>query len=132
LSASIVLARERAAQGLYPAIDPLRSDSKLLTPQAVGGRHHRVAQAVRQTLARYEELKDVIAMLGREELSRHDQQVVTRARLLDRFLTQPFEVTEAFTGHPGRTVALEDTLTGCERILAGELDTVPESALYMI
>jgi F-type H+/Na+-transporting ATPase subunit beta len=97
LSASIVLSRERASQGLYPAIDPLKSDSKMLTPQVVGQRHYEVAQRVRQTLATYEELKDIIAMLGLEELSRDDQAVVHRARRLERYLTQPFAVTERFT-----------------------------------
>lgn len=132
LSASIVLSRERASQGLYPAIDPLKSDSKMLTPQVVGQRHYDVAQRVRQTLATYEELKDIIAMLGLEELSRDDQSVVHRARRLERYLTQPFAVTERFTGQKGKVVDLDDALEGCERILADELADVPEKKLYMI
>ncbi|MGD2082022.1 MAG: F0F1 ATP synthase subunit beta [Chromatiales bacterium] len=132
LSASVVLSRKRASQGLYPAIDPLASDSKMLTPAVVGGRHYRVAQAVRSTLAEYEELKDIISMLGMEELSRKDRETVSRARRLERFLTQPFFSTEQFTGQAGRLVELEATLEGCERILAGDFADYPERALYMI
>ncbi|MFO7546348.1 MAG: F0F1 ATP synthase subunit beta, partial [Trueperaceae bacterium] len=119
-SASVVLSRERASQGLYPAIDPLRSTSSMLSPVAAGARHDRIARAVRQTLAIYDDLKDIIAMLGFEELSREDQLVVARARRLERYLTQPFHVTEAFTGQEGRSVALEDALSDCERILGDE------------
>ena len=132
LSASIVLSRKRASQGLYPAVDPLQSDSKMLTPAIVGDRHYRVAQRVRRTLAEYEELKDIIAMLGLEELSRTDRRTVERARRLERFLTQPFFTTGHFTGHQGRQVAVAQTIDGCERILQGEFDALPESALYMI
>jgi F-type H+-transporting ATPase subunit beta len=132
LSASVVLSRDRAAQGLYPAIDPLRSTSSLLTPATVGARHDRIAREVRETLAVYEDLKDIIAMLGFEELSEDDQRVVNRARRLERYLTQPFYVTEAFTGQQGRAVPLDDALDDCERILADELSEVPESRLYMI
>jgi F-type H+/Na+-transporting ATPase subunit beta len=132
LSASVVLARGRASQGLYPAIDPLRSDSKMLVPQVVGERHYRVAREVRHTLAVYEQLKDVIAMLGREELSAEDQRTVARARQLERFLTQPFAVTEQFTGYEGREVALADALDGCEAILADAFADAPEEALYMV
>ncbi|NBC94942.1 MAG: F0F1 ATP synthase subunit beta [Deinococcus-Thermus bacterium] len=132
LSASVVLSRDRAAQGLYPAIDPLRSTSSLLAPGTVGERHDRIARRVRETLAVYDDLKDIIAMLGFEELSEADQRVVHRARRLERYLTQPFYVTEAFTGQQGRAVALEDALSDCERILADELADVPESQLYMI
>jgi F-type H+-transporting ATPase subunit beta len=132
LSASIVLSRERASQGFYPAIDPLKSTSKMLAPHLVGERHYRTARDVRQTLAAYDQLKDVISMLGLDELSREDQQVVHRARRLERFLTQPFFVTEQFTGHEGRTVSIEETLDGCERILADEFADRPEKALYMI
>ena len=131
LSASIVLSRKRASQGLYPAVDPLQSESKMLTPAIVGERHYRVAQDVRATLAEYEELKDIIAMLGEEELSRSDRATVSRARRLERFLTQPFFTTEHFTGQPGQLVALAQTLDGCERILAGEFADVDEQALYM-
>jgi F-type H+-transporting ATPase subunit beta len=132
LSASIVLSRKRASQGLYPAIDLLQTDSKMLTPSVVGERHYRVAQAVRGTLAEYEDLKDIISMLGMEELSREDRATVSKARRLERFLTQPFFSTEQFTGHKGKLVPLEQTVAGCERILAGELAELPEKALYMI
>jgi len=132
LSASIVLSRKRASQGFYPAVDPLRSDSKMLTPDVVGPRHYSVAQQVRRVLAEYEELKDIIAMLGLEELSRHDRQTVHRARRLERFLTQPFFTTEHFTGRSGRAVDLAQTLDGCERILAGTCDETNERAFYMI
>lgn len=132
LSASIVLSRRRASEGLYPAVNPLQSTSKMLTPSVVGARHYRVAQAVRRTLATYEELKDIIAMLGLEELSRADRRTVQRARRLERFLTQPFHTTGHFTGAAGRTVPLEDTLDGCERILNDEFSDRPERALYMI
>jgi F-type H+/Na+-transporting ATPase subunit beta len=132
LSASVVLSRDRAAQGLYPAMDPLRSTSSLLTPDTVGARHDRIARETRNTLAVYEDLKDIIAMLGFEELSEDDQRVVAQARRLERYLTQPFHVTEAFTGQPGRTVELSDLLDDCERILGDELADVPEQDLYMI
>jgi F-type H+/Na+-transporting ATPase subunit beta len=132
LSASVVLSRQRASQGLYPAIDPLQSGSKMLTPAVVGTRHYRVARAVQRTLADYEELKDIIAMLGLEELSRGDRQTVHRARRLERYLTQPFFTTEHFTGIQGRLVSREAALTGCERILNDEFGDTPESALYMI
>src|SRR5690606_31545371 len=132
LSALIVLSRERASQGFYPAVDPLRSESKMLTPPMVGERHYAVARKVRETLASYDELKDVIAMLGLEELSRADQRRVHRARRLERFLTQPFHTTGQFTGLGGAMVELEDTLDGCERILNDEFSDYPEQALYMI
>jgi F-type H+-transporting ATPase subunit beta len=132
LSASIVLSRKRASEGLFPAIDLLQSGSKMLMPRIVGARHYRVAQEIRKTLAGYEELKDIIAMLGLEELSQEDRRVVYRARRLERFLTQPFFTTEQFTGHEGRMVSLEDTLTGCERILNDEFSDYPESSLYLI
>ncbi len=132
LSASVVLSRKRAAQGFYPAMDPLQSNSKMLNPGVVGQRHFDVAQSVRSSLAEYEELKDIIAMLGVEELSTEDRKVVSRARHLERFLTQPFHTTEQFTGNSGRTVSLDDTIQGCERILADEFVDYPEQALYMI
>ncbi|MDZ7706353.1 MAG: F0F1 ATP synthase subunit beta [Trueperaceae bacterium] len=132
LSTSVVLSRDRAAQGLYPAIDPLRSTSSLLSPVTVGERHDRIAREVRRTLAVYDDLKDIIAMLGFEELSEEDQRIVRRARRLERYLTQPFHVTEAFTGQDGRSVVLNDTLDDCARILADELADVPEGDLYMI
>ena len=132
LSASIVLSRKRASEGFYPAIDPLRSVSKMLAPPVVGERHYYIAHETRRTLALYEELKDIIAMLGMEELSREDRRTVNRARRLERFFTQPFFVTEQFTGQGGRTVPLSHALDGCERILADEFADLPESALYMI
>jgi F-type H+-transporting ATPase subunit beta len=132
LSASIVLSRKRASEGFYPAIDPLASGSKMLSPPIVGERHYRLAQEIRRTLASYEELKDIIAMLGLEELSREDRRIVSRARRLERFFTQPFFTTEQFTGKEGRAVALDAALAGCERILADEFADLPEKALYMI
>jgi F-type H+/Na+-transporting ATPase subunit beta len=132
LSASIVLSRKRAGEGLFPAIDPLQSSSKLATLGIVGERHYRLAQEIRRTLAQYAELKDIIAMLGLEQLSPEDRNVVGRARRLERFLTQPFFTTEQFTGLKGKLVSLEDALDGCERILKDEFKDYPESALYMI
>ncbi|HPC47025.1 MAG TPA: F0F1 ATP synthase subunit beta [Deltaproteobacteria bacterium] len=132
LSASIVLSRKRASEGLYPAVDLLQSWSKMLMPHIVGERHYAVAREIRRTLTIYEDLKDIIAMLGIAELSREDQQTVYRARRLERFFTQPFFTTEQFTGIPGRMVALDDALTGCERILNDEFADTPESSLYMI
>jgi F-type H+-transporting ATPase subunit beta len=132
LSSSVVLSRKRASEGLYPAIDPLESGSKMLMPPVVGDQHYGVSQDVRRTLAQYEELKDIIAMLGLEELSRDDRSTVNRARRLERFLTQPFFTTEQFTGHSGRLVPLHQTLSGCERILNDEFADLPERALYMI
>jgi F-type H+-transporting ATPase subunit beta len=132
LSASIVLSRKRASEGLFPAIDPLQSSSKMATPGIVGERHYALAQEIRRTLAQYADLKDIIAMLGLEQLSPEDRNVVARARRLERFLTQPFFTTEQFTGLKGKLVSLEDALDGCERILRGEFTDYPESALYMI
>jgi F-type H+-transporting ATPase subunit beta len=132
LSASIVLSRKRASEGLFPAIDPLQSSSKMATPGIVGDRHYALAQEIRRTLAQYADLKDIIAMLGLEQLSPDDRNVVMRARRLERFLTQPFFTTEQFTGLKGKVVSLEDALDGCERILNDEFKDYPESALYMI
>jgi F-type H+-transporting ATPase subunit beta len=132
LDARIILSRSMAAAGLYPAIDPLRAQSRLLDPRVVGERHYRVADRVRTTLARYVELEDVISMLGLDELSPEDRLMVGRARRLQRFLTQPFRVSEAFTGRRGVSVPLEETLTVCERLLGEEADGLDESALYMI
>ena len=132
LSASITLSRKKASEGLYPAIDPLKSFSRMLTPGVVSTRHYMIASAVRNTLAEYEDLKDIIAMLGLEELSETDRATVRRARQIERFLTQPFYSTEKMTGIPGRFVPLSDTLTSCERILNDEFRDHPESAFYMI
>jgi F-type H+-transporting ATPase subunit beta len=132
LSASIVLSRKRASEGLYPAIDLLQSNSKMATPGIVGERHYKLAQEIRRTLAQYDDLKDVVAMLGLEQLSPEDRSVVARARRLERFLTQPFFSTEQFSGVKGTLVSLKDSLDGCERILRDEFKGYPESALYMI
>ncbi len=132
LDAAIVLSRDMAAQGLYPAVNPLESSSKLLDPRTVGEEHDALANEVRRTIAHYNDLKDIISMLGMEELSEGDRRVVLRARRLQRFLTQPFFVTEQFTGKEGRRVSLADTLAGCRAIMKGELDEVPETAFYMV
>jgi len=132
LSASVFLSRKRFREGLYPAIDPLQSSSNMLTPLAVGNRHYSIAREIRATLANYEELKDIIAMLGLEELSERDRRVVYRARRLERFLTQPFFTTTQFTGREGRFVELQDALDGSERILNDEFSDRPERELYMI
>ena len=132
LSASIVLSRKRASEGLFPAIDLLQSSSKMATAGIVGERHYLLAQEIRRTLAQYENLKDIIAMLGLEQLAPEDRKVVARARRLERFLTQPFFATEQFSGIKGKLVSLKDSLDGCERILRDEFKDYPESALYMI
>ncbi len=132
LSASVVLSRKRASEGLYPAIDPLTSTSIMLTPTVVGQRHYDVARAVRRTLAEYDDLRDIIAMLGLEELSASDRATVARARRLERFLTQPFFTTSAFTEAEGRLVSLDDTLDGCALLLGQTEFDLPESAYYMI
>lgn len=132
LDSSIVLSRDMASQGMYPAVDPLASTSSLLDPRLIGETHYRVAQDVRKCIAHYRDLQEIIALLGIEELSANDRIVVKRARRLMRFLTQPFMVTEAFTGKPGRTVPLQATLDGCRAILDGEADDWTESSLYMI
>ena len=132
LSASIVLSRKRAGEGLYPAVDPLQSSSKMATPGIVGDRHYALAQEIRRTLAQYADLKDIIAMLGLEQLSPEDRKVVARARRLERFLTQPFFTTQQFSGFQGKLVSLKDSLDGCERILRDEFKDYPESGLYMI
>jgi F-type H+-transporting ATPase subunit beta len=132
LSVAIVLSRKRAGEGLFPAVDPLQSNSTMATASIVGERHYGLAQEIRRTLAQYAELKDIIAMLGLEQLSPQDRSVVNRARRLERFLTQPFFTTEQFTGLKGKLVSLKDALDGCERILRDEFKDYPESALYMI
>ncbi|MEO5375712.1 MAG: F0F1 ATP synthase subunit beta [Alphaproteobacteria bacterium] len=132
LDSSIVLSREMAGEGLYPAIDPLASSSVLLDPAVVGPEHYALAQEVRRTIAHYRELQEIIALLGMEELSAADRAAVQRARRLTRFLTQPFLVTEAFTGKPGRAVPLADTMAGCQAILSGACDDWAEASLYMV
>jgi len=131
LDSMIVLSRQMAAEGMYPAIDPLSSSSVLLDPLVVGEDHYRIAEQVRETIAHYKELQDIINLLGIEELSAKDRLIVGRARRLQRFLTQPFAVTEAFTGTPGRSVSLADTLKGCRAILEGTADRWSEGSLYM-
>ena len=128
----IMLSRALAAEGFYPAIDPLASSSVLLDPLAVGEDHYRLAERAREALARFKDLQDIIALLGVEELGASDRLIVKRARQLQRFLSQPFVVTEAFTGIPGRSVSRADTLAGCRAILNGETDDWAESSLYMI
>ncbi len=132
LSATIVLSRKKASEGLYPAIDLLQSNSKMATPGIIGQRHYDLAQKLRQTLSEYEELKDIISMLGLEQLSTGDRNLVNRARRLERFLTQPFFTTEKFSNTKGKEVSLKDALDGCERILADEFKNISESAFYMV
>ena len=132
LDSMIVLSRSMAAEGMYPAVDPLTSSSILLDAKIVGDEHYRVAEQVRETIAHYKELQDIISLLGVEELSARDRLVVTRARRLQRFLTQPFAVTEAFTAKPGRSVPFVETVEGCRAILDGVSDKWAESSLYMI
>jgi len=127
-----VLSRSMAAEGMYPAIDPIASSSVLLDPLVVGEVHAAIATEVRRTIEHYRELQDVISLLGVEELGAEDRQIVGRARRLQRFLTQPFTVTEAFTGVPGRSVSVADTLAGCRAILDGVCDSWQESSLYMV
>ncbi len=131
LDSIVVLSREQAARGIYPAVDPLASNSRLMDARLVGERHHRVAAAVRDHLARYKELEDIIAMLGIEELSPDDRRIVRRARRLQRYLTQPFSVVADHTGLPGVSVPLETTLADCERFLDGAYDALTEDACYM-
>lgn len=132
LDAATIISRRQASQGLYPAIDPLESSSSLLTVEGVGEEHFQIANEVRSLLARYEELQDVIAILGMEELSEDDRVAVNRARRLQRFLTQPFFVSEPFTGMSGRYVPLPETLRGFREILEGRYDGLPEQAFYMV
>jgi F-type H+-transporting ATPase subunit beta len=128
----VVLSRGMAADGMYPAIDPIASSSILLDPQVVGDAHVSIADGVRRAIEHYRELQDVISLLGMEELGRDDRRIVERARRLQRFLTQPFAVTEAFTGMPGKSVSLEETIAGCRAILDGEADDWDEASLYMV
>ena len=132
LDSSVVLSRDMAAEGLYPAIDPLTSMSVLLDPRIVGAEHYETAEAVRRTIARYKELQEIISLLGVEELSAEDRRTVSRARRLERFLTQPFMVTEQFTGIDGKSVPVKETIKGCDAILSGEVDDWAESSFYMV
>lgn len=132
LDATTVLSRKIAEKGIYPAVDPLDSSSRILNPQIVGEDHYKVATAVQQVLQKYKDLQDIIALLGMDELSEEDKRTVGRARKIERFLSQPFFVAEVFTGSPGKYVSLEDTLSGFKGILDGEYDDLPESAFYMV
>jgi len=132
LDATVVLSRDIASKGIYPAIDPLDSTSRQLDPLVIGQEHYNVARGVQTVLQRYAELKDIIAILGMDELSEEDKQTVARARKIERFLSQPFHVAEVFTGAPGKYVSLKDTIRGFQGILDGEYDELPEQAFYMV
>ena len=132
LDSTVVLSRDIAALGIYPAVDPLDSTSRQLDPLVVGEEHYNVARAVQQTLQRYKELRDIIAILGMDELSPEDKQAVSRARKIQRFLSQPFHVAEVFTGSPGKYVSLKDTIAGFKGIVNGDYDHLPEQAFYMV
>jgi F-type H+-transporting ATPase subunit beta len=132
LDATTVLSRQIAELGIYPAVDPLDSTSRILEPGVVGEEHYRVAREVQSTLQRYKSLQDIIAILGMDELSEEDKLVVARARKLQRFLSQPFHVAEVFTGTPGKLVSLADTIAGFKAICAGDYDHLPEAAFYMV
>jgi F-type H+-transporting ATPase subunit beta len=132
LDATVVLSRQIAELGIYPAIDPLDSTSRQLDPLVIGQEHYEIARGVQSTLQRYKELKDIIAILGMDELSEEDKQIVSRARKIQRFLSQPFFVAEVFTGAPGKYVSLKDTINGFKGILEGQYDELPEQAFYMV
>ena len=132
LDATTVLSRNLAAKGIYPAVDPLDSTSTMLQPGIVSSTHYEIAESVKETLQRYKELQDIIAILGIDELSEEDRLTVARARKVERFLSQPFFVAEIFTGSPGKYVSLEDTIKGFSMILKGELDDLPEQAFYLV
>ncbi len=132
LDSTVVLSRDIAAKGIYPAVDPLDSTSRQLDPLVIGTEHYEAARGVQNVLQRYKELKDIIAILGMDELSEEDKQTVNRARKIERFLSQPFHVAEIFTGSPGKYVSLKDTIAGFKGILAGEYDHLPEQAFYMV
>ena len=132
LDSTVVLSRDIAALGIYPAVDPLDSTSRQLDPLVVGEEHYNVARQVQMTLQKYKELRDIIAILGMDELSPEDKLAVARARKIQRFLSQPFHVAEVFTGSPGKYVSLKDTIAGFKMIVSGELDNLPEQAFYMV
>jgi F-type H+-transporting ATPase subunit beta len=131
LDATTVLSRAIVEIGIYPAVDPLDSTSSILDPRIVGDRHYRIAREVQETLQRYKDLQDIIAILGMDELSEEDKQAVDRARKIQKYLSQPFFVAAQFTGTEGKYVSLEDTLNGFEELLSGALDDIPEQAFYM-
>ena len=132
LDSTVVLSRDIAALGIYPAVDPLDSTSRQLDPQVVGQEHYEVARSVQATLQKYKELRDIIAILGMDELSPEDKLAVSRARKIQRFLSQPFHVAEVFTGSPGKYVPLKETIKGFKGIVAGDYDHLPEQAFYMV
>ncbi len=132
LDATVVLSRDIASLGIYPAVDPLDSTSRQLDPNVIGNEHYETARQVQYVLQRYKELKDIIAILGMDELSEADKQLVARARKIQRFLSQPFFVAEVFTGSPGKYVSLKDTIAGFSGILKGDYDHLPEQAFYMV
>ena len=132
LDATLVLSRQIAELGIYPAVDPLDSTSRQLDPLVVGQEHYDVARAVQGTLQRYKELRDIIAILGMDELSDEDKRAVARARKIQRFLSQPFAVAQTFTGTPGKYVTLKDTIRGFQGIVNGDYDDLPEQAFYMV
>jgi F-type H+-transporting ATPase subunit beta len=132
LDSTTVLSRQIVELGIYPAVDPLDSTSRIVDPQYIGDRHYRVATAVQEILQRYKDLQDVIAILGMDELSEEDKVIVNRARRIQRFLSQPFFVAEVFTGRPGKYVSLEETIESFERVVSGEFDHLPEQAFYMV
>ena len=132
LDATTVLNRQIAELGIYPAVDPLDSTSRMLDPRIVGDEHYAVARRVQEVLQTYKSLQDIIAILGMDELSEEDKLTVARARKIQRFLSQPFHVAEVFTGTPGRLVSLEDTIAGFKSICEGECDDMPEAAFYML
>ena len=132
LDATTVLSRKISELGIYPAVDPLDSTSRILSPDIVGEEHYKTAQRVKESLQRYKELQDIIAILGMEELSEEDRKTVHRARRVQRFMSQPFFVAEQFTGIPGKFVNIEDTIKGFNMILDGELDHLPETAFNLV
>lgn len=132
LDATVVLSRDIASSGIYPAIDPLDSTSRQLDPLVVGAEHYEIARSVQNVLQRYKELKDIIAILGMDELAEEDKLTVYRARKIQRFFSQPFHVAEVFTGAPGKLVPLKETIRGFKGLLAGEYDHIPEQAFYMV
>jgi len=132
LDSTVTLSRSIASLGIYPAVDPLDSTSRQMDPQVIGSEHYDTAQRVQQTLQKYKELKDIIAILGMDELSQEDKEAVSRARKIERFFSQPFHVAEVFTGSPGKYVPLKDTIRGFKAIVDGEYDHLPEQAFYMV
>jgi F-type H+-transporting ATPase subunit beta len=132
LDATTVLSRQIAELGIYPAVDPLDSTSRMLDPRVIGEEHYAVARSVQEVLQTYKSLQDIIAILGMDELSEDDKLVVSRARKIQRFLSQPFFVAEVFTGSPGKFVSVKDTISSFNQILEGEMDQYPEQAFYMI